>query len=385
MIITPFTPPSPANHHPAHVQRLNAADQEKLRGTDGDLGRLFTNGTRLITGDKKRPGVYEYRRMTDKPRRPYPPIKPYATGYLDVGDGHELYYEEVGNPKGLPVVFLHGGPGGGISEIYRQYFDPKKWRVILFDQRGAGKSKPFSELKGNDTWSLVGDIEKLRIRAGVDRWTVFGGSWGATLALAYAESHPERVNGIILRGVFLGRRSELDWLYKEGGASRLFADAWKRFAEHVAPRERKDLGRAYYKRMTGKDAAVRTAAAVEWTRWESTIAKLYVDWQGVKDVDKEPNTDALSRIEAHYMANELWLKEGQLLKNAKRIANIPTVIVQGRYDVICPSQSAMDLYEKLNRAALVITPDSGHSMKEPGTTSALVETTDYFARHLKTR
>lgn len=381
-LMTPFTAPPTASSQ-AQIQHLDPAALSALKDDGTSLGKFLSDPQNVIAARDDGVATYEYRRRGDpKTRTLYPAITPYATGRLDVGDGHELYYEEVGNPKGVPVVFLHGGPGGGLSDAYRQFFDPHKWRVILFDQRGAGNSTPFSNLDHNDTWSLVSDIEKLREKLGIASWTVFGGSWGATLAIAYAESHPDRVTGLVLRGIFLGRPSELDWLYKKGGASQLFPDSWQRFEDAIPQNERGDLARAYYKRLTGDDASERKRVAIAWTQWETAISKFYTDWNAVKSVEEDPKADAFARIEAHYMIHDLWLKKDQLLKDAARIADIPTIIVQGRYDTVCPATSAWDLHSRLRRAALVLVPDSGHSSMEPGTVSALVEATDYMASHL---
>lgn len=310
----------------------------------------------------------------------FPEIEPYREGKLKVSDLHTIHYEECGNPKGKPLVFLHGGPGGGIDPIYRRYFDPKKWRIVLLDQRGCGKSKPFAELRENTTWDLVADIEKLRTHLGIDRWVVFGGSWGSTLSLAYAETHPERVKALVLRGIFLLRRSELLWFYQEG-ASHIFPDAWESYLAPIPPRERGDMMQAYYKRLTSKNKAVRKQAAIAWSVWEGTTSKLYTDPALIKRFGRGRFADAFARIEAHYFVNKGFFEhDDQLLRNCKRLRKIPAVIVQGRYDVVCPARSAWDLHRAWPEAKFVLVHDAGHSMTEPGIRSALIEETDRFAK-----
>jgi proline iminopeptidase len=310
----------------------------------------------------------------------FPEIEPYREGFLKVSDLHTIHYEECGNPKGKPLVFLHGGPGGGIDPIYRRYFDPKKWRIVLLDQRGCGKSKPFAELRENTTWDLVADIEKLRLHLGIDRWVVFGGSWGSTLSLAYAETHPDRVKALVLRGIFLLRRSELLWFYQEG-ASHIFPDAWESYLAPIPPRERGDMMTAYYKRLTSKNKAVRKQAAKAWSVWEGTTSKLYTDPALIKRFGGGRFADAFARIEAHYFVNKGFFDhDDQLLRNCKRLRKIPAVIVQGRYDVVCPARSAWDLHRAWPEAKFVLVHDAGHSMTEPGIRSALIEATDGFAK-----
>jgi len=310
----------------------------------------------------------------------FPETKPYKTGVLEVSKLHTIYYEECGNPDGKPLVFLHGGPGGGIDPVYRRYFDPKNWRVVLHDHRGCGKSTPFSELRENTTWDLVADIEKLRTHLGIDRWVVFGGSWGSTLSLAYAETHPERCKALVLRGIFLLRRSELQWFYQEG-ASHLFPDAWEHYLAPIPPRERGDLMKAYYRRLTSPDRRVRLRAARAWAIWEGSTSKLRPDAALIRKFGGKTFADAFARIEAHYFVNGGFLDpDDQLLRNVRRIRHIPGVIVQGRYDVVCPIRSAWDLHRAWPEAKLVIVPDAGHSMTEPGTRSALIEETARFAR-----
>jgi proline iminopeptidase len=310
----------------------------------------------------------------------FPEIEPYATGVLRVSKLHTLHYEECGNPRGRPLVFLHGGPGGGIDPVYRRYFDPKKWRVVLFDQRGCGQSRPHAELRENTTWDLVADIERLREHLAIERWVVFGGSWGSTLALAYAETHPARVKALVLRGIFLLRKSELAWFYQEG-ASQLFPDAWETYLAPIPPRERGDLMKAYYERLTGRDRKVRRRVARAWSVWEGTTSKLFTDPALVKRFAGGRFADAFARIEAHYFVNKGFLRrDDQLLRDVRRIRHIPGVIVQGRYDVVCPMRSAWDLHRAWPEAKLVVVPDAGHSMSEPGIRSALIEETERFAK-----
>jgi len=324
----------------------------------------------------QRSTVTSTRRLVDL----FPAIEPYREGKLRVSDLHKLHFEECGNRRGRPVVFLHGGPGGGIEPIYRRYFDPRKWRVVLFDQRGCGKSRPFAELRENTTWDLVADIEKLRQHLDIDRWLVFGGSWGSTLALAYAETHPARVVALVLRGIFMLRRSELEWFYQEG-ASHIFPEAWEAYLAPIPARERGDMMRAYYKRLTSSDKAVRRKAARAWSVWEATTSKLHVDPDVVKKFGRGRFADAFARIEAHYFVHGGFLeRDDQLLRDAKRLRRIPGVIVQGRYDVVCPARSAFDLHRAWPAAKLIIVPDAGHSITEPGIRSALIEETERFAR-----
>jgi proline iminopeptidase len=315
-----------------------------------------------------------------RPRELFPEIEPYSTGKLSVSKLHTLHYEECGNPRGKPLVFLHGGPGGGIDPVYRRYFDPRKWRVVLFDQRGCGKSTPHAELRENTTWDLVADIERLREELRIERWVVFGGSWGSTLALAYAETHPARCKALVLRGIFLLRRSELLWFYQEG-ASQIFPDAWETYLAPIPPRERGDMMRAYYKRLTSGDRKVRMRAARAWSVWEGTTSKLVTDPALVKKFSGGRFADAFARIEAHYFVNDGFLeRDDQLLRDVKRIRRIPGVIVQGRYDVICPLRSAWDLHRAWPESKLLVVPDAGHSITEPGIRSALIAECERFAR-----
>lgn len=313
-------------------------------------------------------------------RNLYPPIEPYQTGRLAVSDLHEIYYEVSGNPQGKPVVVLHGGPGGGSLPFYRQYFDPDRWQIVMFDQRGCGRSTPHAELRENTTWDLVADIEKLRSWLGIDQWVIFGGSWGSTLALAYSETHPDRCLGLILRGIFMLRRKELLWFYQEG-TSYIFPDAWQAYLEPIPPAERHDLIAAYYRRLTSEDAAVRSQAAKAWSVWEASTSRLIPDPEIMIRFAREEFADAFARIECHYFVNGGFFDpEDQLLQQVDRIRHLPAVIVQGRYDVVCPMISAWELHQAWPESELVIVPDAGHSMSEPGIRSALIEASDRFAR-----
>jgi len=310
----------------------------------------------------------------------YPALEPYQTERLQVSDLHNLYLEQAGNPDGKPVIFLHGGPGGGIDPVYRQYFDPKQWRIVLFDQRGCGQSIPHAELRQNTTWDLVSDIEQIRQHLGIDRWMVFGGSWGSSLALAYSQMHPASCLGLILRGIFLLRQKELRWFYQEG-ASYLFPDAWENYLAPIPVAERTDLITAYYRRLTSSDIELRTAAARAWSVWEASTSKLLLDPSLQQKLGETHFAEAFARIECHYFVNKGFLKtENQLLQNCDQIRHLPIVIVQGRYDVVCPMISAWELHQALPEAELIVVPDSGHSMTEPGIRDALLETTDRFVR-----
>ncbi len=272
--------------------------------------------------------------MTDNNKNYYPEIEPFCTGLLAVSGGHKIYFEESGNPVGKPVVLLHGGPGGGTQPNYRRLFDPAVYRIIMFDQRGCGKSVPFASLENNTTWDLVSDIEALRQHFGIDRWTVFGGSWGSTLAITYAETHPERVSELVLRGIFLGRKKELDWLY-QFGASEIFPDYWQEYLEQIPVKERRNMVKAYYKRLTSKDIDVRTAAAQAWSKWEGCSSKLHIDHELIARNGDETFATAFARIECHYFINRCFLRsDSQLLDDIGRIRHIPTTIVQGRYDMV---------------------------------------------------
>ncbi len=312
----------------------------------------------------------------------YPPITPFRRGRLRVSPVHELYFEESGNPRGKPVVFLHGGPGAGTDPAMRRFFNPRRYRIVLFDQRGCGKSRPHASLVANTTWDLVDDIERLREHLKISRWQVFGGSWGSTLALAYAQSHPRRVTELVLRGIFLLRRSELEWFYQdELGAASLFPELWEKYLAVIPPRERGDMMRAYYRRLTSHNTKVRDRAAYAWSVWEGATSYLRVKEQDLAKFAEPEMAAAFARIECHYFVNRGFLKrEDQLLRDVRKIRHIPAVIVQGRYDVVCPMRSAWDLHRAWPEADLQVIPDSGHSAFEPGTARALVAATDRFAR-----
>ena len=316
---------------------------------------------------------------TELPRRElYPPIEPNRTGYLDVGGGHELYYEECGNPRGKPVVFLHGGPGGGCTPAMRRFWNPDIYRIILFDQRGSGKSKPHASLDDNTTWDLVNDIEVLRAAMQVDQWQVFGGSWGSTLALAYCQTHPEQVTEIVLRGIFMLRSKEIAWFYQHG-ASEMFPDRWQHYLAPIPEAERSDLLAAYYRRLTGDDEAERMAAAKAWSIWEGTTSTLLPNQDVADAFGADEMALALARIECHYFVNNGFMDENQLIGNVDRIRHIPAVIVQGRYDVVCPVVSAWELANAWPEADLRIVADAGHAAFEPGNVHELIMATDAFA------
>jgi len=317
--------------------------------------------------------------MSKDRRTLYPDFEPYRTGMLDVGDGHSLYWELSGNPDGKPVVFLHGGPGGGSSPKHRRQFNPDKYKILVFDQRGCGKSTPFASLEANTTWHLVEDIEKLRTEvAGVDKWQVFGGSWGSTLSLCYAQAYPERVTELVLRGIFLFERNEIDWLYKYG-ASELFPEGWDDFTGLVPVDERGDLVAAYRRRLTAEDADVQLRAAKAWSRWEGLTVTLLPDPKMLAEFTEDSRAIAIARIENHYMANHGWLEEGQLLAGAERLRGIPGVIVQGRHDCCTPPSAAWKLKQAWPEVDLQIIADGGHLYSEPGILDGLVRATDRFA------
>ena len=313
----------------------------------------------------------------------YPPLRPYSTGRLGVSEVHELYYEQSGNPQGKPVVFLHGGPGGGTDPRMRRFFDPEVYRIVLFDQRGCGKSTPHASLHENTTWHLVDDIEALREHLGIAAWQVFGGSWGATLALAYAQKHPARVTELVLRGIFMLRRSELEWFYQDSeGAAALFPDLWEQYLAPIPLDERYDLIRAYYRRLTSTDAAERNAAARAWSVWEGATSFLHLNPAYVSKFEESDYAAAFARIECHYFVNGGFLEvDDQLLRDVPRIRHIPCIIVQGRYDVVCPMRSAWALHRAWPESKLVIVPDAGHSAFEPGMAKALRAACDRFAEN----
>lgn len=304
----------------------------------------------------------------------YPPIKPNRSFTLNVDAIHEIYVEESGNPQGLPVLFVHGGPGAGCEDKHRSYFDPNLYRIVLFDQRGSGKSRPHAELQANTTMDLVADMERIRTELGIDRWVLFGGSWGSTLSLVYAETHPQRVLGLVLRGIFLCRPQEIHWFYQEG-ANRLFPDYWRDFVAPIPEAERHDLLHAHHRRLTGGDEVARMRSAEAWSVWEGRTATL-VPKKEVVDFFSDPHVAlSLARIEAHYFVNHIFLKPNQILRDAYKLSNIPGVIVHGRYDVVCPIENAWDLHQAWPEAQLEIIPDAGHSASEPGIVNALVQAT----------
>jgi proline iminopeptidase len=316
--------------------------------------------------------------MSQPLRTLYPEIEPYDSGMLKVSDLHTLYYEQSGNPNGKPVVFLHGGPGGGTNPKCRRFFDPAVYRIVLFDQRGCGKSTPHAELKDNTTWHLVNDIERIRTHLGIDRWQVFGGSWGSTLALAYAQTHPEQVTELVLRGIFMLRRWELEWFYQKG-CDALYPDAWEPYLKAIPEVERGDLMSAYYRRLTSSDPQVRVNAARAWSVWEGATSYLWQDTSHIESSGEDEFALAFARIECHYFVHGGFFEhDDQLLRNVERIRKIPAVIVQGRYDVVCPMRSAWDLHRAWPEADLRIVQDAGHSAFEPGNISELVQATDRF-------
>ncbi|HEY6049141.1 MAG TPA: prolyl aminopeptidase [Sphingomicrobium sp.] len=315
------------------------------------------------------------------PRRTlYPEFQPYQTGMLDVGDGHSLYWELSGNPDGKPVVFLHGGPGGGSSPEHRRQFNPEKYKILVFDQRGCGRSTPYASLDANTTWDLVEDIEKLRTEvAKVEKWQVFGGSWGSTLSLAYAQKYPERATELVLRGIFLFDQYEIDWMYKEGGASQVYPDKFDEFLAPIAQSERGDLVEAYRKLLTSDDKQVQLKAAKAWSKWEGDIVTLLPSPATIQHFTSPEVAVAVARIENHYMANHGWLEEGQLLRDATKLKGIPGVIVQGRHDTCTPPIAAWRLKQAWPEVELNIIPDGGHLFSEPGVLDGLIRATDRFA------
>jgi proline iminopeptidase len=316
--------------------------------------------------------------MAETRRTLYPDIEPFDSGFLDVSPLHRIYYEQCGNPRGKPVVFLHGGPGAGCNAKSRRFFDPAHYRIVLFDQRGCGRSTPHAELTDNTTWHLVADIETLREHLGIDRWQVFGGSWGSTLALAYAETHAERVTGLVLRGIFMLRRWELEWFYQTG-CDAIYPDAWEEFLKPIPDAERGDLMSAYHRRLTGSDSAARIAAARAWSIWEGATSFLMQDPSHIASSAEDEFALAFARIECHYFVNGgFFARDDQLLHDAHRLRNIPAVIVQGRYDIVCPMRSAWDLHRAWPEADLRVVQDAGHSALEPGIQHELIAATDRF-------
>lgn len=318
--------------------------------------------------------------MSIRQRLPlYPPLEPYRHGRLDVGDGHEIYYEECGNPNGKPALLVHGGPGGGSNPTMRRYHDPSRYRIIIFDQRGCGRSTPYASLASNTTWHLVADMEALRRHLGLERWQLLGGSWGSTLALAYAESYPERVSELILRGVFLLRQSELSWFYQDG-CSWLYPDAWEAYQAVIPPEERGDMIAAYYRRLTDRDGSVQLEAARAWSIWEGATLSLIQDPRRIAAFGADHYALAFARIECHYFVNRGFLeRDGDLLAKAGRLARIPGTIVHGRYDVVTPVKNAWDLKRVWPLADLRIVADAGHAMTEPGIIHELVAATQHYS------
>lgn len=312
----------------------------------------------------------------------YPKIQPYQTHRLKVDDVHELYIEESGSADGIPIMFIHGGPGAGCAECHRRFFDPEKYRIILFDQRGAGQSTPHASLENNTTQHLVSDMEAIRDYLKIDKWILFGGSWGSTLALVYTQSHPEKVLAMILRGIFLCRPQEIDWFYQQG-TSRLFPDAWQDYCRPIPEDERDNMVAAYYKRLTSDNELTRTKAAKAWSIWEGRTSTLKPSKDVVNSFGNLHTAVSLARIECHYFMNNSFLEPNQILNNANKIKEIPSIIVQGRYDVVCPMESAWDLHQALPASELDIIPDAGHSAMEPGIIDALVKATDKMLSKIK--
>jgi proline iminopeptidase len=308
----------------------------------------------------------------------YPPIDPYATGHLDVGDGHTIYYERCGKPGGKPAVFLHGGPGGGISPDHRRLFDPQFYDVLLFDQRGCGRSTPYADLNANTTWHLVADIEKLRHVAGVEKWLVFGGSWGSTLALAYAETHPQHVSELVVRGVYTVTKAEIDWYY-QFGVSEMFPEKWQRFLAPIPPDERHDMVTAYHKRLNAEDRAQQLEAAQAWSIWEGETITLLPNAQYTKAFSDAHFALAFARIENHFFYHNAWLEDGQLLRDAYKLHGIKGTIVHGRYDMPCPARYAYQLHQAWPDADYHLIEGAGHAFNEPGILDALIRATDKFA------
>ena len=314
----------------------------------------------------------------DPLRTLYPPIEPYETGMLDVGDGHSVYYERVGTPGGKPAVFLHGGPGGGISPAHRQLFDPARYDVLLFDQRGCGRSTPHAGLEANTTWHLVDDIERLRKVVSVERWLVFGGSWVSTLALAYAQKHPDRVNALVLRGIYTVTEAELRWYY-QFGVSEMFPDKWEKFQAPIPEAERGDMIAAYHRLLTGDDRARQIEAAKAWSLWEGETITLLPDPAFSAAHGEDHFALAFARLENHYFTHRCWLEEGQLLRDANLLRGIPGTIVHGRYDMPCPARFAWALHKAWPEADFHLIEGAGHAWSEPGILDQLIRATDRFA------
>ncbi|MDO1581658.1 prolyl aminopeptidase [Rhizobium oryzicola] len=308
----------------------------------------------------------------------YPEIEPYETGMLDVGDGHSIYWERVGTKGAKPVVFLHGGPGGGCNPNQRRVFDPALYDVLLFDQRGCGRSTPHASLEANTTWHLVADIERLREMLGIEKWMVFGGSWGSTLALAYSETHPHRVTELVVRGIYTLTKAELDWYY-QFGVSEMYPDRWEKFIEPVPENERHEMMAAYHHRLTGTDEGEKLRFARAWSQWEGATISLIPNLQQIEDFGEDHYAIAFARIENHYFMNAGWLEEGQLLRDAHKLQGIPGVIVHGRYDMPCPLKYAWALSKRWTDAELKIVEGAGHALTDPGILDQLIRATDKFA------
>ena len=317
--------------------------------------------------------------MHDARRTLFPEIQPYRTGFLSVSPLHNIYYEECGNPSGKPVVMVHGGPGGGCNPFMRRFHDPARYRIVLFDQRGCGRSMPYASLVDNTTWDLVADMERLRTHLGIERWQVCGGSWGSTLGLAYAETHPSRVSELILRGIFMLRRAELEWFYQEG-CSWIFPDAFAQYQKVIPEAERGDMIAAYHKRLTSAYRAVQLEAARAWSIWEGTTISLLEDADRVKRFGADDYAIAFASIECHYFVNKGFFEcDDQLLRDVGKIRNIPGAIIHGRYDVVTPLKNAWDLKQAWPEADLQIVPDAGHAMTEPGITHEIIMAAERFA------
>lgn len=317
--------------------------------------------------------------MPAAPMTLFAPIEPYQTHQLKVSSIHTIYVEECGNPQGQPVLFVHGGPGGGCEPWHRQFFDPRKYRIILFDQRGCGRSTPHAELRENTTWDLVADMQAIRKMLGIERWVLFGGSWGSTLSLTYAITYPQHCKGLILRGIFLLREAEIRWFYQEG-TSWLYPDVWQPYWTHIPEAERGDLLKAYYGRLTSPDPAVRLAAAQAWSVWEGSTARLIPSADGAARFAEPQFAEAFARIECHYFMNKgFFERDGYLLARAHQLHGIPGIIVHGRYDVICPLRNAWDLQRAWPQSRLNIIADAGHAASEPGIVAALLDATEQFA------
>lgn len=311
----------------------------------------------------------------------YPEIEPFSKELLKVSDIHEIYVEQAGNPKGYPIIFLHGGPGGGTSPDHRRYFDPNFYRIILFDQRGCGQSRPFAELRENTTWDLVSDIEKIRQHLKIEKWHVFGGSWGSTLALAYAIKHSHQVSALILRGIFLCRPQEIKWFYQEG-ASQLFPDLWEEYLKPIPVSERSHMVKSYYQRLTSSDENIRLQAAKAWSKWEGGTSYLLPKPSAIDEFDSPEKALPFARIECHYFINNAFFEtDNFILENVSAFRKIPGIIIQGRYDVVCPAVSAWELHRAWPESQIKIIQDAGHSASEPGIRSALLEATEFMKKY----